>query len=60
MHGRGDGGARQRDTGEGGRGAEKGGAGHEWFALIKVSRASRVARALGGTWWPFWLPGQQG
>lgn len=60
MHGRGNEGARERgegDTGEGDGDAGKGPAGEERFAL---SRVSRVARALGGSWWPFRLPGQQG
>ena len=51
----------RRETQERGTGVQKkGGAGDEWFALVKVSRVSRVARALGGSWWPFRLPGPQG
>lgn len=60
MHSRGDE-LQDRDTGEGGQGCRKRGA--EVIVVCthpKVSRASRVARALGGSWWPFWLPGQQG
>ena len=50
----GDGGARERGeggAGEGDRDAEKRGCGSEWFALIKVSRASGwpgLCEALGG------------
>ena len=47
-----------KETQERGTGMqEKGPAGEERFAL---SRVSRVARALGGSWWPVQLPGPQG